>query len=163
RQALFEQVCRIAVEVGRFCGAHVGVLQADGQIEWGARYGTSVAHLQNVSVSLNEVGDEETIGGRALRSLKPVVRNDLARADDVPNRDRFLEHGIAAAGSSPLVVDGRPVAILGLHAGEAGYFDQDEIRLLEELTANISFALELLAKQDQISYLALYDTLTGLP
>jgi diguanylate cyclase (GGDEF)-like protein/PAS domain S-box-containing protein len=164
RQALFEQVCRIAVEVGRFCGAHVGALQADGKIEWGARYGTSVAHLPYVSVSLNEpAGERETIGGRALRSMKPVVRNNLEHADDVHNRDRFLEHGICAAGSFPLIVDGRPVALLGLHAAEAGFFDQDEIRLLEELTANISFALELLAKQDQISYLALYDTLTALP
>ena len=35
--------------------------------------------------------------------------------------------------------------------------------MLEELTANVSFALELLDKQDRILYLARYDALTELP
>src|SRR6266446_6706203 len=36
-------------------------------------------------------------------------------------------------------------------------------KALRELAANVSFALELMHKQDRITYLALYDPLTGLP
>jgi diguanylate cyclase (GGDEF)-like protein len=50
-----------------------------------------------------------------------------------------------------------------LLAAEPGFFDDEEMRLLGELGANLAFALELLAKQEQLTYLALYDTLTGLP
>jgi len=53
--------------------------------------------------------------------------------------------------------------VLALQASEVGYFDQDEVNLLAELAANVSFALELMHKQDRITYLALYDPLTGLP
>src|SRR5207237_564160 len=82
----------------------------------------------------------------ARRTGRPARWNDLARDAEVPARDRprFLASGIAAAASFPLVVDGKPIGLLGLHAREAGFFDQDEMRMLEELTANISFALELI-------------------
>src|SRR5712692_6950213 len=54
RAALFEEICRIAVEVGRFSGAHVGLLGAGGTLEWMARRGTSVAHLKSATVSISE-------------------------------------------------------------------------------------------------------------
>ncbi len=50
-----------------------------------------------------------------------------------------------------------------LRSREAGFFDQEESRLLTEMVSNISFALELMDKQERIAYLALYDSLTGLP
>ena len=164
RGALFEEICRIAVEVGRFSGAHVGLLGADRSMQWVARRGTSAAHLKDAAVSIAEdIEKGRTIGGRALRSGRPAVWNDVANDADVPNRARFLESRVAAVGAFPLVIEGRSVGLLGLHASEAGFFDQDEVRMLEELAGNVSFALELLAKQERIAYLALYDTLTELP
>src|SRR5207244_3296086 len=166
RDALFEEICSIAVDVGRFAGAHVGVLRADGMVEWVARHGTSVQHLDRIAVEMSaDAPAGRTIGGRALRTGKPALWNDVANDPDVPARDRprFLASGIGAAGSFPLMVDAKPIALLGLHAREPGFFDQDELRMLEELAANISFGLELIAKQDQVTYLALYDPLTGLP
>jgi diguanylate cyclase (GGDEF)-like protein/PAS domain S-box-containing protein len=150
RQALFDEICRIAVNVGHFIGAHLGLFNAERKLEWVARSGTSGAQGR-------------TIGGQAYRSAKPAVWNDVANDADVPDRDRFLRRGIAAAGAFPLVVEGRVIGLLGLHASESGFFDHEEIRMLEELTANVSFALELLEKQDRILYLARYDALTGLP
>jgi diguanylate cyclase (GGDEF)-like protein/PAS domain S-box-containing protein len=151
RDVLFREICRIAVEVGNFAGAHVGMLRDDGMVQWVARQGTSIAG--------------RTIGAMALRSGRPALWNDVARDADVPaaDRPRFLESGIGAAASFPLAVDAKPIGLLGLHAHEAGFFDQDELRMLEELTANISFALELIVKQEELTYLALYDPLTGLP
>ncbi|NTV12018.1 MAG: EAL domain-containing protein, partial [Zoogloea sp.] len=42
-------------------------------------------------------------------------------------------------------------------------FDEEELRLLEEVAGDISFALDYLAKEARISYLAYYDALTSLP
>ena len=165
RDALFEAICRIAVDIGNFAGAHVGVLRDDGMVQWVARQGTSIAHLNSIVVALSpDTPAGRTIGGVALRTGRPALWNDVARDADVPARDRpgFLESGIGAAASFPLLIDGKPIGLLGLHAREAGFFDQDELRMLEELTANISFALELISKHDQLTYLALYDQLTGL-
>ena len=164
RQALFEEICRIALDVGRFTGAHVGLVQDGGAVAWVTRHGSSRQVLEGVVVTCQE--DSETgkgIVGRALRSGKAAVWNDVARDPGVRLRSRFAENGVAASGTFPLRLEGRSIGVFGLHAAEPGFFDADEIRLLEELTANISFALELIAKQDQLTYLALYDPLTGLP
>jgi diguanylate cyclase (GGDEF)-like protein len=47
-------------------------------------------------------------------------------------------------------------------SAEAGLFDGDEMRLLEELGGDISFALDHIDKAERLSYLAYYDSLTGL-
>jgi diguanylate cyclase (GGDEF)-like protein len=79
----------------------------------------------------------------------------------IRHRDMFLAHGVKAMAAFPLIVEGAAVGVLTLHASDPDFFDHDEVELLTELTANVSFALELLGKQDRITYLALYDPLTG--
>ncbi|RTL47431.1 MAG: EAL domain-containing protein, partial [Rhodocyclaceae bacterium] len=55
------------------------------------------------------------------------------------------------------------VALLFLYAQIPDVFDVGEMRLLEELAGDISFALDHIAKEERINYLAYYDALTGLP
>jgi len=45
---------------------------------------------------------------------------------------------------------------------EAGFFDDEETKLLVELAGDISFALEHIKKVEKLDYLAYYDQLTGL-
>jgi diguanylate cyclase (GGDEF)-like protein len=61
------------------------------------------------------------------------------------------------------MVDGRAAAALVLYAGDTGFFDDEEIRLLNELAGDIAFALEYVEKEAKLNYLAYYDPLTGLP
>jgi diguanylate cyclase (GGDEF)-like protein len=63
----------------------------------------------------------------------------------------------------PVRVEGKAVGAAMLRAREANFFDQEELALLAEMVANLEFALELFAKQEQLNYLALYDPLTELP
>jgi diguanylate cyclase (GGDEF)-like protein len=52
--------------------------------------------------------------------------------------------------------------VLTLYAPERNFFDDDELKLLNELSADISFALTFIAKDETVNYLAYYDALTGL-
>jgi diguanylate cyclase (GGDEF)-like protein len=52
--------------------------------------------------------------------------------------------------------------VLALYAGESGFFDEAELRLLEELAGDIAFALDHIHKAVRADYLAYYDPLTGL-
>src|SRR5258706_10445684 len=56
----------------------------------------------------------------------------------------------------------RGVGVLALYAAEAGFFDDEEIKLLTELAGDISFAVDHIDKQERLDYVAYYDTLTGL-
>src|SRR5207245_6743071 len=62
----------------------------------------------------------------------------------------------------PLLVSEEAVGVLALYATEVGFFDEEEMKLLIELSGDISFALDHIAKAEKLDYLAYYDSLTGL-
>ncbi len=57
---------------------------------------------------------------------------------------------------------GRAAAVIALFAGEPHAFDEEETRLLLELSADISFALDHIENEDKLNYLAYFDAVTGL-
>jgi diguanylate cyclase (GGDEF)-like protein len=105
----------------------------------------------------------DSLFAEALRSGEAVISNDLAGDHRVAHRAALTRDGNYSLALLPLKVDGRLAGLVALRAREPGFFDQEELRLLSELISNLSFALELIDKQDRLSYLALYDPLTGLP
>ena len=167
RQELFSAICRIAVEVGGLRGARIGLLEGPrSDLRWLAWHGSWKDGAGPDPLPSSAREDDESgrgLAGRALRSLAPAISNDISADEAVRNREGFAAHGIKAIAAFPLVVDGAAAGLLGLLSPEVEYFDHEEVRLFAETAANISFALELIAKQDQLAYLARYDVLTGLP
>ena len=166
RDELFAAISRIAVEVGGLSGARIGMLDPSTKdVLWKAWFGSWSEGTGPEALQASAREDESGSGlaGNALRTLAPAISNDIANDSGVRQREKFLSYGIKAMAAFPLVVEGAAAGVLGLQASEVGYFDQDEVDLLAELAANVSFALELMHKQDRITYLALYDPLTGLP
>src|SRR5882724_9641412 len=166
RDELFAAISRIAVEVGGLRGARIGMLDPGTKdVIWKAWFGSwsEGSGPDALQASAREDESGSGLAGKALRELAPAISNDIASDPGVRSREKFLSFGVRAMAAFPLVVDGAAAGVLGLLASEVGYFDQDEVNLLAELAANVSFALELMHKQDRITYLALYDPLTGLP
>jgi diguanylate cyclase (GGDEF)-like protein len=62
----------------------------------------------------------------------------------------------------PLLVSDEAMGVFALYAGEAGFFDEEEMKLLLELAGDIAFALDHIEKNEKLDYLAYYDQLTGL-
>jgi diguanylate cyclase (GGDEF)-like protein len=62
----------------------------------------------------------------------------------------------------PLMVGDQAVGVLVLFAAEAGFFDYEELKLLKDLAGDISFALDYIGKEEKLTYVSYYDTLTGL-
>src|SRR3989454_550485 len=166
RDELFAAISRIAVEVGGLRGARIGMLDPGTKdVIWRAWFGSwsEGSGPDALQASAREDESGSGLAGKALRALAPAISNDIANDSGRRSREKFLSFGVRAMAAFPLVVDGAAAGVLGLLASEVGYFDQDEVNLLAELAANVSFALELMHKQDRITYLALYDPLTGLP
>ena len=164
REPLFTEFCRIAVGQGGFVLARVIELDRQGV----ARVAATTESADGVFQSMVDAYNRDPQGfdslfAHALRSGQMVVSNDLANDSRVKNREALTRQGNYALALMPLRVGERVAGVAVLRAREAGFFDQDELGLLNELVSNISFALELMEKQEQISYLALYDSLTGLP
>jgi diguanylate cyclase (GGDEF)-like protein len=62
----------------------------------------------------------------------------------------------------PLIVSGEAVGSLSLYASEKDFFHEEELNLLSELTGDIAFAIDHIDKKERLTYLAYYDSLTGL-
>ncbi|MEA3195866.1 MAG: hypothetical protein QOD26_4199 [Betaproteobacteria bacterium] len=162
RKALLEQACRIVAEHGKFGMVWIGTLDHDAQqvqpVAWKG-FSEETAH----AVTWAGIGSANGTLSEAIRTRKASVRNDIE--SELPGgklRGEAMKQGCCSSVCLPLVVDDRVAALLVLFATERGFFDQDELALLDEVAADISFALQAIEKQNKLDYLSYYDVLTGL-
>jgi diguanylate cyclase len=163
RTELFNEACRLAVEHGRFRMAWAGwVEERTEQIRTSAWAGDSPDLVESGLLQVHPEG--ETLMSRAMRLQRAEICNDLAAADAtlVPRCNEMLARGYQAMVVLPLLLAGKSAGCLVFVAGEAELFDSQEMRLLNELAGDISFALDHIRKSERINYLAYYDALTGL-
>ncbi|WP_434630065.1 EAL domain-containing protein [Chromobacterium sp. CV08] len=165
REALFDGICRVAVEVGAYRIAWAGVIDPSTQ------NGTVIAfrgddgdYLRQIRLSAKEDSPyRDRPACRAARLNEIVVCND-AQGD--PSLTELIPHlvgySIRSIASLPIALDGRAAAVLSLFACDVGAFDRQEIELLGELASDIGFALDHIQKGERLDYLAYYDSLTGL-
>ncbi|HYI85606.1 MAG TPA: EAL domain-containing protein, partial [Burkholderiales bacterium] len=164
RDLLFDEVCRIALARGGFVLARIIELDREGRARLAATTEPDAALFRGMIDAYNrDPANADSLFARALRSGEAVISNDVAGDARAANREALTREGNYSLALLPLQVDGRLAGLVALRAREPGFFDQEELRLLSEMVSNISFALELMDKQDRLSYLALYDPLTGLP
>lgn len=165
RQELFREACRIAVEHGGFKLAIVALVDsATGDVNPVAWMGGDEGYLDQLKSSgrLNTL-DPETAWTRVIRNSRLFVSEDIAMCQNPLFKKEALERGYQSLAAFPLTVQGKAVGLLALYSAEARFFDRDEMRLLKELSGDISFALEVIEKEEKLNYLAYYDALTGLP
>lgn len=165
RGALLTEVCRIAVDVGGLPVAWVAWHEVAARrlrsIASAGAYGEffdAIELATDVDPSL-----AESVAVRVLLGGKPEVTEDLREPSRNPLRAAAVSHGILSAMHLPLVVEGTTAGVLVLNSGEAGFFHGDEAGLLEELAADVSYALDALHKSERLDFLAYYDPITGLP
>src|SRR5437867_8392128 len=164
REELFRDACRVAVEAGKFKLAWVGVVDREAaRVKPVAWHGGEDDYFQLMPLALNE-SDPEQYGltGRAIRERRAMVVEDMTKDPRVLLRKEALERGFHSLVVLPLLVSGEVVGVLALYATEVGFFDEEEMKLLLELSGDISFALDHIAKAEKLDYLAYYDSLTGL-
>jgi diguanylate cyclase (GGDEF)-like protein/PAS domain S-box-containing protein len=165
RDELFKEACRIAVEVGAFKMAWIGVIDPqtqDGDVV--AMHGGEDGYADKSRLTMrDDTPDSDRPACRALRQSRPVICNDIASEPSMLlTRNELLSGGRKSLGCFPLTVAGSPYGVLALFAGEPDFFDDEEMPLLLELADDISFALDHIGKEEKLNYLAYYDVLTGL-
>jgi len=164
RKELLEAACRIAVEQGGFRLAWAGQIDPqNAELRPLAWAGDATDELFQGMRAHLPVGLGVT--GQVMKSGALAFCNDVTAEPDSggPMRTEILRRGCRSIISLPLAVEGSIWGALTFAAAEANVFTDDEIRLLSELSADVAFALEHLAKQERLNYLAYYDSLTDLP
>jgi diguanylate cyclase (GGDEF)-like protein len=165
RGELFQESCRIAVEAGRFVMAWIGVVDREASsVKPVASAGDVRGILETAPLSILENGPGgDGLAGRTIRSKLPMISNDVRNDARLLMRRDLDERGINSLAIIPLIVNGDAVGVLALHAADAGFFDEEEMRLLADLAGDVSFALEHIEKTEKLDYISYYDPLTGAP
>jgi diguanylate cyclase (GGDEF)-like protein/PAS domain S-box-containing protein len=164
RDELFKEACRIAVEQGGFrmsliCTADRSAMT----IVPVASAGKNEELLTAIKGMLSSsAGAPNTIVARALLEKRAIVSNDSQSDPQVLLGKKYAESGVRSVAVLPLIASNEPVGVLALYASEIEFFHEEEIKLLTDLTSNISFALDHIEKEEKLNYLAYYDVLTGL-
>jgi diguanylate cyclase (GGDEF)-like protein/PAS domain S-box-containing protein len=163
RKELFNETCGIAIRHGGFRMAWLGLVDNAGlRVEPVAWAGDVRNFFDGAPLGLSAARPGYGLVGRALKDLKPELSLDVRNDPRVLMRKACAERAINSLAVMPLVVNGKAAGVLALYAGDAGFFDEDEMRLLQELAGDVSFAMEHIEKSEQAQYLAYHDPLTGL-
>ncbi|MHB8534555.1 MAG: bifunctional diguanylate cyclase/phosphodiesterase [Sulfuricaulis sp.] len=166
RDALLREACRIAVEQGRFQFACVSLADpASARLVPVYSAGDGTAFGSDTGVRLtpaNSAGADPV--GAVLYGGKVVIINDLMEDPRfAPSAKSAPRQNFRSCALLPLTIAGKTIACLHLYADEAGFFDNQEMRLMDELAADISLGLSYIDKEDKLHSLVYYDVLTGLP
>ncbi len=143
-QALFEEVCRVAIEHGHLSLAWIGLLdEATGWVEPKAVHGPARGQYMRRRVSIDpDRAEGGGFSGAALREGRHYVVNDLfSEPRAAPWVAEARAAGVRSMATFPLMRDGRSVGLLNVYGDEVGFFADDLVALLEEMAQNISFAL----------------------
>jgi PAS domain S-box-containing protein len=166
REELYREACRVAVEAGKFRYARLDIVDDEQKaLKPVAIAGDERAYQELIRNRLSLRDDApggHGIAATAVREKRAVVVDDTQTDPRVRFKKEHIERGIRSIVALPLMIGGEPMGAFSLHAGETGFFDDDEMKLLRELAGDISFAMEHIEKSEQVDYLAYYDSLTGL-
>lgn len=149
KKKLFEEVCRIAFSDGNFLMSWIGIVNDKNKVDVVASSGFSEDYLSKIDIDLNDPERSSGPTGRAIKSGKYAFSNDIENDINMtPWKKDALRLGYKAASSLPLKVSGKVIGVLNIYANEVGFFTTDEIKLLEKLASNLSFAIEFIENEE---------------
>jgi diguanylate cyclase (GGDEF)-like protein/PAS domain S-box-containing protein len=142
-EALYREICRLCVEFGHVRMAFIAVVQGE-RIVPVAWAGPAEDYLRGLELRTAASAPEgRGPAGIALREDRSYICNDFfADPATRPWRDRAERSGVRSSAVFPIRRGGRAVGVLSLYDAERGIFDADLVALLEEMAADISFALD---------------------
>lgn len=164
---LFDAAVRVAVQDGGFGAVWMGWIEESTgylrSVAWAGNDGhVFAAHDREPTQNVHSAPG---LLGKCVREGQVVFDNNMAARLMPANTRR--SHAVALGYRSvmvlPLTVNGRVAGLFGMMSKEVNFFTGDEVRLLEEMAGNVSFALEVMEKEKRLNYLAYYNAQTGLP
>lgn len=145
KDKLINEICRIAIEFGKFQMAWIGFADEESKtVKPFAFAGVEDGYLSTVKqISISDVPEGNGPTGSAIREGKHFICDDIETDERMSVwRDEALKRGFRSSAALPLKQSGKIIGAFTLYASVPHYFNSEEIKLLEEIVADICFALE---------------------
>jgi len=150
RRELFDELCRVSIDSGGFLMAWIGFLDRETRrLLPLAVAGRDEGYLEKICVSADTVPEGRGPAGTAVREGRHTVCQDIASDLAMgPWRDDAVGRGYRSVACFPVFSSGESSGVLCVYGAEANIFDGEMVSLLDELAADLSFALASLEKSE---------------
>ncbi len=148
---LLDQICKIIVEKGQFIMAYVGEINPqDSQIKIISSYGETGDYLRYLTA--NKKSSKQNLGliERCIATGKLIYSNDIEHDTNIEARTNIaLATAYKSSIALPLGIKNhkRNREALIIFSSEKNFFTDKERILLDELSSDISFALDYIEKE----------------
>jgi diguanylate cyclase (GGDEF)-like protein len=162
-EALFNGVCRIAIEKGGFKFAWIGPLDNGlvdlSRVAWASSDAQTYApdQIAHAVAGLQQSG----LLDDAFANGEPLVFNDVRTEQRMGN---LWQKNFQSIAILPLYREQNPAGACVFYAAEPEVFSENnEVAILNEIAGDIGFALAYQEKESRLNYLAYYDSVTDAP
>jgi PAS domain S-box-containing protein len=151
KEALLAEICRVVVEIGEFKMAWAGIANtATHRIELVASSGVTGGFLDNIAISTDDSHGGSGPTGTAYRNGVYEICNDIASDPRMrPVRDEALSRGYQALAAFPFARESANSGVLTIYAPRPGFFDEQILLLLAEMSEDITFALMTIDEENR--------------
>jgi PAS domain S-box-containing protein len=150
-ERLLQKACEILVETRGYVFAWVGLAdQNSKRVLPAAESGKGSGFLESITVTWDEKPTGQGPVGTAIRTGHPWICNDTHTDPRyAPWKDLAQARGFAAVASMPMLKAGRALGALTVYSGRKGAFVEQELDLLNELAADLAFALQNIEDENE--------------
>jgi PAS domain S-box-containing protein len=148
---LFGEICRIAVEYGKFRMAWIGLIDDTKQIVKPVAFaGEEKDYLTKIKIVLSDGESGKGPTGRAITEGRCILSQDIAIDPQMlPWRRDALKRGFRASAAVPIRIESKVIGAFMVYSSEPMVFDIKEQQLINEIGSDVSFALSTIEKEKQ--------------
>ncbi len=149
KDRILDQMCSIAVEDGKFRMVWVGIYdEATYSVSVAAQSGYFGDYLEKLNISLDDPARGSGPTGKCIKTGVHQICNDILSDNSmVPWRGNAIKNNYRSSAAFPIVVFDNTIGVINFYSDEINFFDFEEIKLLDEMASDISFALEYLENE----------------
>ncbi len=163
KEKLYAEVCRIAIEYGKFRMVWIGEVNPLTKdvvpLTFSGEENGYLKIINKISINNEPTGRGPT--GKAIRKNKHFICNDIENdLDFLPWKEEALTRGYKSSAAFPITSLGKVIGSLNIYSSEVNFFDKEEIELLDEIVKDINYALEAIENENnrQIADDKLYES-----
>lgn len=165
REQLLQEVCRVSADVGGYDQVVLSLVDEaarEARVAHRARrWNMPEPPLIKIAIG-DDTEPDSTATGRALRTGQVVFRDIERTWPNTFGREELLRAGMRSLIALPITVEGARFGALTLFSSRLAPIQDEELILLQDITATLGFALQSKRYAHEAQFLTYYDSLTGL-
>jgi PAS domain S-box-containing protein len=148
---LFNEICNISINIGLYKMVWIGLVdEKDNTIKPLVWNGDSSGYIDDLVIPLNKNEEELGTAGRAIKENRFIICNDIESDKLIGVRLRkALVKNFHSALSFPLRKNGSAFGVISFYSDQKNFFDEQEVKLLDELAIDVSFSIHTIEEEAQ--------------